>query len=51
LSDPAVRKRMEELGQDLPTAEEMKPATFAAFQKAELGRWKPILEAAGVKAE
>jgi hypothetical protein len=29
----------------------MKPATFAAFQKAELGRWKPILEAAGVKAE
>ena len=51
LSDAAVRKRMEELGQDLPTAEEMKPATFAAFQKAELGRWKPILEAAGVKAE
>ena len=29
----------------------MKPATFAAFQKAELSRWKPILEAAGVKAE
>jgi tripartite-type tricarboxylate transporter receptor subunit TctC len=51
LADPAVRKRMEELGQDLPTVEEMKPAAFAAFQKAELGRWKPILEAAGVKAE
>ena len=31
--------------------EEMKPAAFAAFQKAELRRWKPILEAAGVKAE
>jgi tripartite-type tricarboxylate transporter receptor subunit TctC len=51
LADPAVRKRMEELGQDLPTPEEMKPAAFAAFQKAELARWKPILEAAGVKAE
>jgi tripartite-type tricarboxylate transporter receptor subunit TctC len=51
LADPAVRKRMEELGQDLPTVEEMKPAAFAAFQKAELARWKPILEAAGVKAE
>ena len=51
LADPAVRKRMEELGQDLPTPEEMKPASFAAFQKAELGRWKPILDAAGVKAE
>jgi tripartite-type tricarboxylate transporter receptor subunit TctC len=51
LQDPAVRKRMEELGQELPTVEEMKPAAFAAFQKEELGRWKPILEAAGVKAE
>ena len=51
LNDHAVRKRMEELGLDVPTVEEMKPAAFAAFQKAELGRWKPILEAAGVKAE
>lgn len=51
LADPAVRKRMEELGQDLPTAEEMKPASFGAFQKAELARWQPILQAAGVKAE
>ena len=51
LQDPAVRKRMDELGLDTPTVEEMKPAQFAAFQRAELGRWKPILEAAGVKAE
>jgi tripartite-type tricarboxylate transporter receptor subunit TctC len=51
LQDPAVRKRMDELGLDTPTVEEMKPAAFAAFQKAELGRWKPILDAAGVKAE
>ena len=51
LADPAVRKRMDELGLDTPTAEEMKPSAFAAFQKAELARWKPILEAAGVKAE
>jgi tripartite-type tricarboxylate transporter receptor subunit TctC len=51
MQDPAVRKRMDELGQDTPTVEEMKPAAFAAFQKAEFGNWKPILEAAGVKAE
>ncbi len=51
LQDAAVRKRMDELGLDTPTVEEMKPAQFAAFQKAELGRWKPILESAGVKAE
>ncbi|MBM3650639.1 MAG: hypothetical protein FJX11_22920 [Alphaproteobacteria bacterium] len=51
LQDPAVRKRMEELGLDIPTPEQMKPAAFAAFQKSELAYWKPILEAAGVKAE
>ena len=51
LKDPAVRKRMEELGQDLPTAEEMAPAAFAAFQKAEFAKWKPIIEKAGVKIE
>lgn len=51
LGDPAVRKRMEELGMDTPTIEEMKPAAFASFQKAEAAKWKPILEAAGVKVE
>ena len=51
LNDPAVRKRMEELGQDIPTAEEMKPASFAAFHRAEFARWKTILDAAGVKVE
>ena len=51
LQDAAVAKRMAELGLDTPSVEEMKPAQFAAFQKAELGRWKPILESAGVKAE
>ncbi|WP_422000134.1 Bug family tripartite tricarboxylate transporter substrate binding protein [Reyranella sp.] len=51
LAEPAVRKRMQELGMDLPTANEMKPAAFAAFQKAEFAKWKPILEAAGVKVE
>jgi len=51
LADPAVRKRMDELGLDTPTPEQMKPAAFAAFQKAELAYWRPILEGAGVKAE
>ena len=51
LSDPAVRKRMEELGQDIPTADELKPANFAAFHRAEFAKWKTILDAAGVKVE
>ena len=51
MQDPTVAKRLEELGMDAPTVAEMKPAAFAAFQKAEYARWKPILNAAGVKAE
>ena len=51
LQDPAVRKRMEDLGQDLPTSAEMAPAAFAAFHKAEFAKWKKILEDANVKVE
>lgn len=49
--DPDIRKRMEDLGQDLPTPAEMAPAAFAAFHKAEFAKWKKILEDANVKAE
>ena len=48
---PTIRKRLEDLGQDLPTPAEMAPAAFAAFQKDEYARWKKILEAANVKVE
>jgi tripartite-type tricarboxylate transporter receptor subunit TctC len=51
LQDPEVRKRLEDLGQDLPTAAEMAPAAFAAFHKEEYERWKKILLAANVKLE
>lgn len=51
LQDPEVRKRLEDLGQDLPTAAEMAPAAFAAFHKSEYDRWKKILVAANVKVE
>lgn len=49
--DPDVRKRLEDLGQDIPTPAEMAPPAFAAFQKEEYARWKKILEAANVKIE
>lgn len=51
MQDPAIRKRLEDLGQDIPTPAEMAPATFAAFQKEEYARWKKILEDAHVKIE
>jgi tripartite-type tricarboxylate transporter receptor subunit TctC len=49
--DPDIRHRMEDLGQDIPTPEEMAPAAFAAFHKEEYARWQKILEAANVKIE
>ena len=51
LQDLDVRKRLEDLGQDLPTTAEMAPAAFAAFHKEEYERWKKILLAANVKVE
>jgi tripartite-type tricarboxylate transporter receptor subunit TctC len=51
LQDPEVSKRLEDLGQDIPTPAEMAPVAFAAFQKDEYARWKKILEAANVKIE
>jgi tripartite-type tricarboxylate transporter receptor subunit TctC len=49
--DPGIRRRMEDLGQDIPTPAEMAPAAFAAFHKDEYARWAKILEAANVKVE
>jgi tripartite-type tricarboxylate transporter receptor subunit TctC len=51
MQDPAIRTRLEDLGQDLPTLAEMAPAAFAAFQTTEYVRWKAILGAANVKIE
>ena len=51
LQNPAVRARMEDLGQDLPVPAEMAPATFGDFQRAEFAKWKKSLEDADVKVE
>ena len=46
LDDPAIRKRMGELGGAVPAKAERAPAHFAAFVKAEIARWTPMLRAA-----
>jgi tripartite-type tricarboxylate transporter receptor subunit TctC len=51
MDDPAVRKRIADLGMNLPPAEIKTPAAFAAFHKSEVEKWYPIVKAAGVKAE
>ncbi len=51
MADPATRARIAELGMDLPPPGLQTPAAFAAFHKAEVEKWYPIVKAAGVKVE
>jgi len=51
LADAGVRKRLAELGFELPSREEQAPEALAARQKAEVERWWPIIKAADIKAE
>ncbi len=51
LSDPAIRQRLTELGQEIPARDMLTPAALAAFQKAEMEKWWPIIKAANIKAE
>jgi tripartite-type tricarboxylate transporter receptor subunit TctC len=46
LDDPAVQKRLADLGGSLPTKAERTPAAFDKVVKAEIVRWSPILKAA-----
>ena len=51
MDDRSVQQRIADLGMDLPPADIRTPAAFAAFHKAEVEKWYPIVKAAGVKAE
>ena len=51
LADPAVQKRLADIGQEMPTAEQMTPGGFGAFHKAEMDKWTPIIKAANIKPE
>jgi tripartite-type tricarboxylate transporter receptor subunit TctC len=51
LSDPTVGRRMADQGMEIPPAEQRTPEAFAAFQKAEIDKWWPIIRAAGIKAQ
>ena len=50
LADPAVRKRLEDLGQEIPAAEQQSPEALRAFHKGEVDKWWPVIKAAGIKA-
>ena len=51
LADPAVKAKFAELGLDVAAPAQQTPEGLAAFQKAEMDKWWPIIKAAGLKAE
>jgi tripartite-type tricarboxylate transporter receptor subunit TctC len=51
LADPAVRPRLEGLGQEIFAREQQTPAALQAYHKAEIDKWWPIIKAANIKAE
>jgi len=49
LADPHVRKRYEELGQELPAPGQHTAEALRAFHKAEVEKWGPIIKAANIQ--
>ena len=51
LMDSTVRARLTDLAQELPPPERQTPEALAAFHKAEIEKWWPIIKAANIKGE
>jgi tripartite-type tricarboxylate transporter receptor subunit TctC len=51
LEDAAVRQRLADLAQEIPPADQRTPEALAAFQKAEIEKWWPIIKAANIRVE
>jgi len=51
LADPAVKTRFSDLGLDVASREQQTPEGLAAFHKAEIEKWWPIIKAANIKIE
>ena len=51
LADPAIQKRFVDLGLDVASREQQTPEGLAAYHKAEIAKWWPIIKAAGIVAE
>jgi tripartite-type tricarboxylate transporter receptor subunit TctC len=51
LADPMVRARFADLGQQVVPREQQTSEALAAYQKAEIEKWWPIIKAANIKPE
>jgi tripartite-type tricarboxylate transporter receptor subunit TctC len=51
LANPNVRQHLAALGQVIFPVSQQNPAALAAFHKAEIDKWWPVIRGAGIKAE
>ena len=51
LADPNTRKRLLDIGQELFGPEMSTPEALGRFQKAEIEKWWPVINAAGIKVQ
>ncbi len=51
LAYPAVRQRLTDLGHEIAPREQQSPAALAAYHKAEIEKWWPIIKAANIKLQ
>jgi tripartite-type tricarboxylate transporter receptor subunit TctC len=51
LGDGNVRRRLTELGQVIASREQQTPEALAAYHRAEIEKWWPIIKAANIKVE
>jgi tripartite-type tricarboxylate transporter receptor subunit TctC len=51
LAEPALARRLADLGLDIPPRGQLTPDALAALQRAEIEKWWPIIKAANIKPE
>ena len=51
LANPTVRTRFSDLGLDVASRDQQSPEGLAAFHKAEIDKWWPVIKAANIKVE
>jgi tripartite-type tricarboxylate transporter receptor subunit TctC len=51
LANPATRKKLIDLAQEIFPVDEQSPEALRKFQQAEIDKWWPIIKEAGIKAQ
>jgi tripartite-type tricarboxylate transporter receptor subunit TctC len=51
LADPAIAKRLTDIGQQIPPRDQQTPQALGALHRAAIEKWWPIIKAANIKAD